>query len=604
MTEKKQKKEVRIDPLLMVVLSKRLEAISREMANTMLRTGRSGLINTAKDFSCGITDAQARMVCVDEGLPIHIVGAGLAVKSMTDLFDDIRPGDCFLNNSPYYGNSHHADYTFMVSVFFKGKHVFTTVTRAHQSDIGNHDPSTYMPFATDVYTEGALDFPCVRIQREYKDLADIIRMAKVRIRAPEQWYGDYLAALGSVRTGEKRIIEMCDKYGLNTVVAFTKSWQEYGERRMIDAIKKLPAGTWENETRHDPLPFVAPDGVPIKVKLTIDPKESYITLDFTGNIDCISFGLNMSESTVMASAVAGVLNNLDPTLPHNWGAFSRIIIKTREGCVIGQVKHPLSGSMATTNLADRVINVVQACFGKVRKDLGLADGAFMPAAAGSVFGIDWRKNNAIYVRQLMMGGAGGPGHYGYDGWLGYGIPVTAGVVHMDSIEVDEQAMPLLIAKHEIIPDSGGAGQWRGAIGIECWQKPRHDAGSWGFIADGHFNPPQGINGGLPGSALQLYKFDIAKGLDAKTELPTVSMETLQPNEMMISLSSGGGGFGDPLDRDPEKVRHDTREGYVTLEKARDIYGVVIKTDSELYSVDVEATRALRKELKMSREAAK
>ncbi|MDD5493340.1 MAG: hydantoinase B/oxoprolinase family protein [Dehalococcoidia bacterium] len=603
MAEKK-KKDIRIDPLLMVVLSKRLDAISREMANTLTRTGRSGNINTAKDFSCGITDAQARMVCVDEGLPIHIVGAGLAAKSVTDLFDDIQPGDCFLNNSPYYGNSHHADFTFMVPVFYKGKHVFTTITRAHQGDIGNHDPTTYMPFASDVYTEGGLDFPCVRIQRDYKDLADIVRMAKVRIRAPEQWYGDYLAAIGSVRTGEKRIVEMCDKYGLDTVMAFTERWQEYGRTRMIEAIRLLPAGTWENETRHDPLPFVAPDGVPIRVKLTINPMEGYITLDFTDNIDCIPFGLNMSEATVMASAVSGVLNNLDPTLPHNWGAFSRIIIKVREGSVVGQARHPLSASMATTNLADRVINVVQACFGKVSKELGLAEGAYMPAAAGSVFGIDWRKNNALYVRQLMMGGAGGPGHHGYDGWLGYGIPVTAGVVHMDSIEIDEQAMPLLVDKHEVIPDSGGAGQWRGAIGMECHQRPRHDAGSWGFIADGHFNPPQGINGGLPGSALQLYKYTLDKGEETKTELPTVSLETLQPGEAMISMSSGGGGFGNPLDRDPEKVRHDVREGYVTLEKARDIYGVVINTDTELYSVNNEATKALRAGMKKNAEATK
>ena len=597
-------KAVTIDPLLMVVLSKRFEAISHEMANTMLRAARSGTINTARDFSCGIADWQAKMVCIDEGLPVHIVGAGLAAKSMNDLFDDIRPGDCFINNSPYYGNSHHADHTLLAPVFYKGKHIFTTISRAHQADIGNHDPSTYMPFATDVYTEGALDFPCVRIQRDYKDLTDIIRMAKVRIRAPEQWYGDYLAELGSVRTGEKRIIEMCDKYGLDTVLTFTQRWQEYGRTRMIEAIRQLPAGTWVNETRHDPLPIVAQEGIPISVKMTIDPVEAYITLDFTDNIDSLPCGMNMSEATVMACGVSGVLNNLDPTLPHNWGAFSRIIIKTREGCVIGQARHPISASMATTNLADRVINVVQSCFGKVRKDLGLADGAFMPAAASSVFGVDWRRNNSVYVRQLVIGGAGGPGHYGYDGWFAYGIPVTAGVVHVDSIELNEQAMPLMITKHEIIPDSGGAGQWRGAIGIECWQKPRHDAGSWGFIADGHFNPPQGINEGLPGSPVQLYKFDVAKGPDARTELPTVSMETLQPNEMMISMSSGGGGFGDPLDRDTEKVRHDVREGYVTLEKARDIYGVVIKTDTELFSVDIEATKALRNEMKKSKEAAK
>lgn len=600
----KKERAAQIDPLLMVVLSKRFEAISHEMANTMLRTGRSGNINTAKDFSCGITDGQARMVCVDEGLPVHIVGAGLAVKFMTDLFDDIKPGDCFINNSPYYGNSHHADHTLLAPVFYKGKHIFTTIARAHQGDIGNHDPSTYMPFATDVYTEGALDFPCVRIQRDYRDLQDIIRMAKVRIRAPEQWYGDYLAELGAVRTGEKRIIEMSDKYGVDVVLAFVDQWQEYGKRRMIEAIKALPKGTWENETKHDPLPFVAPDGIPVRVRMTIDPDEAYITLDFTDNIDCMPFGFNMSEATVMACAVAGVLNNLDPTLPHNWGAFSRVIIKMREGSVIGQAKHPVSASMATTNLADRVINVVQSCFAKVRKDLGMADGALMPAAAGSVFGVDWRRNNAVYVRQLIMGSAGGPGHYGYDGWAGYGIPVVAGVVNVDSIEVDELALPIMIDKHELIADSEGAGQWRGAPGIECRQRPRHDPGSWGFIADGHFNPPQGVSGGLPGRASYLWKYDINKGETARTELPTVSLETLQPTEMMVSESCGGGGFGAPLERDPEKVRYDVREEIVSLEKAREVYGVAIDTSPELYAVDYPATKSLRAELKKSREVGK
>jgi len=600
----KKEKAAQIDPLLMVVLSKRFEAISREMANTMLRTGRSGNINTAKDFSCGITDGKAKMVCVDEGLPVHIVGAGLAAKVMADLFDDIKPGDCFINNSPYYGNSHHADHTLLVPVFYKGKHIFTTIARAHQADIGNHEPTTYMPFATDVYTEGALDFPCVRIQREYRDLEDIIRMAKVRIRAPEQWYGDYLAEIGAVRTGEKRIIEMCDKYGVDVVLAFADQWQEYGKRRMIEAIKALPKGTWENETKHDPLPFVAPNGIPVRVRMTIDPDEAYITLDFTDNIDCMPFGFNMSEATVMACGVAGILNNLDPTLPHNWGAFSRVIIKMREGSVIGQAKHPVSASMATTNLADRVINVVQSCFAKVRKDLGMADGAFMPAAAGSVFGIDWRRNNAVYVRQLIMGSAGGPGHYGYDGWLGYGIPVVAGVVHLDSVEVDELAMPIFVDKHELIPDSGGPGQWRGAPGIECRQRPRHDAGSWGFIADGHDNPPQGVSGGLPGRPACLWKYDIAKGEIDRKELPTVSLESLQPTEMMVSESCGGGGFGDPLDRDPEKVRYDVREEFVTLEKAREIYGVVIDTGPEQFTVDYTATEALRVELRNKKEAVK
>jgi N-methylhydantoinase B len=386
---------------------------------------------------------------------------------------------------------------------------------------------------------------------------------------------------------------MCDKYGVDTVLAFADQWQDYGRRRMIEAIKSLPKGTWENDTKLDPIPFIAPDGIPIQVKMTIDPAEAYITLDFTGNIDCMACGLNMSTATVMACATAGVLNNLDPTLPHNWGAFSRILIKMREGSMIGQVKHPISASMATTNVADRVINVVQSCFAKVREDLGLADGAMMPAAAGSVFGVDWRRNYAVYVRQLLMGGAGGPGHYGYDGWFAYGIPVTAGVVRVDSIEVDELALPLLIDNHEIITDSAGAGQWRGAPGVECRQRPRHDAGSWGFIADGHFNPPQGVRGGHAGRPANLWKYEIGKGEETKVALPTVSMEAIQPTEIMISESAGGGGFGNPLDRDPERVRYDVREEVVSLEKAREIYGVVIDTRPELFAVDGEATKKLR-----------
>ena len=172
---------------------------------------------------------------------------------------------------------------------------------------------------------------------------------------------------------------------------------------MIDPLSNFPPQVRKMRTAR-PCPFVAPEGVPIRVKLEIDPKEAYITLDFTGNIDCIPFGLNMSQSTVMACAVAGVLNNLDPTLPHNWGSFSRIIIKMRDGSVIGQAKHPISASIATTNLADRVINVVQACFGKVRKDLWPGGRRIYARRCQQRLRIDWRKNNAIYVRQLMMGG--------------------------------------------------------------------------------------------------------------------------------------------------------------------------------------------------------
>ncbi len=586
----------RIEPFLMVVLSRRFDAISRQMTNTLLRSARSIVVNTARDFSCSIADAGGRLICLAEGLPIHVASSGLVARTMIDLFDDIRPGDCFLNNSPYYGNTHHADHTMCVPVFFEGEHLFTTMARAHQADCGNTQPTTYMPFAPDLYQEGALDFPCVRVQREYRDVEDVVRMARMRIRVPEQWYGDFLAAVGACRIGEREIAALCRKHGVETIKVFLEEWQEYGRKRMVDAIRALPGGTWYNETRLDPFPLVAEEGIQIELEMTIDPEEGFITLDFTGSDDAVPGGLNMSQATVLAAGITGVLNNLDPSLPQNDGAFSRIRFVTRENCVVGPVKHPACASMATTTVADRVINVVQSCFAQLGAQTGMAEGALgMPASCSVISGTDPRRDGAPYINQLTIGGLGGPGVHGHDGWMTYGIPVTGGVLHGDSLEVDEQNFPILYEQHEVIPDSGGAGEWRGAPGVDCRIRQRLAPGTWIYPSDGHFNPAKGVAGGLAGRRSDVWKY----GPDDRDrqDLPKVSQEVLQPGEVLVSESCGGGGYGDPLDRDPEKVRRDVREGFVTIEKAREIYGVVIDPGPELYAVDGAATERLRAELR-------
>jgi N-methylhydantoinase B len=591
-----------IEPYLMVVLAKRFEAIGKQMTNTLLRSARSIVVNTARDFSCSISDASGRLICLSEGLPIHVASSGLVARVMTDLFDDIREGDCFLNNSPYYGNTHHADHTMCVPVFFEGEHLFTTIARAHQADCGNSQPTTYMPFSKDLYEEGALDFPCVRVQRDYQDVKDVVRMAGMRIRVPDQWYGDYLAAIGACRIGEREIGKLCKKYGTETIKAFNEQWQEYGSRRMIDAIRQLPKGVFENETKLDPFPFVADNGVNIKVKMTIDPDEAFITLDFTKSDDTVPGGLNMSEATVRAAGITGVLNNMDSTMPQNEGAFSRIKFVMRDNCVVGPAKHPACASMATTTVADRVINVVQACFAKVGSGLGMAEGALgMPASCSVISGTDQRRGGAPYINQLTVGGLGGPAVYGHDGWLTYGIPVTGGVLHGDSMELDELRFPILFEKNELVTDSGGEGQWRGAFGVECRIRQRFDPGVWIYPSDGHHNPAQGVAGGGPGKASDVWK--CKQDDPTRTDLPKVSQEFLMPGEILVSESCGGGGFGDPLERDPELVAWDVREDFVSPEKARDIYGVVLIDSDELFTVDIEATTALRDQLRNNRKAA-
>ena len=584
-----------IEPYLMVVLSRKFEAITSEMNNTLLRSGRSGCMSLARDFACGITDAKHRIVCVAEGLPIHVASSGLVAKAVTDLFDDVRPGDCFLNNSPYYGNTHHADFTISAPVFYKGEHLFTTNVRSHQADCGNSQPTTYMPFSKDLYEEGALDFPCVRVQRDYKDIKDIIRMCRQRIRVPDQWYGDYLAQIGAVRIGERRLIELCDKYGVDTIKAFIEQWQDYGKRRMIEAISMLPKGTWKGETKFDPVPGVADKGITFRLKMTIDPDEGYIILDFTDSDDCVPGGLNMDEATVLAAGNIGVLNNLDPTIPHNEGAFGRIKFKLREGCVAGIPIVPTCASVATSPTVQRPINLVQSMFAQLGEDKGMAEGALaMPASLSVVSGIDWRISRP-YVDQLFVGITGGPGVYGHDGWVTYVEPDVGGALCIASIEANELKYPLMWEHNELITDSGGAGRWRGAPGMCCITRQRHDPGVWAYTSDGHFFPAKGIHGGQAGGASDVWKYNLHK--KERVDLPKFSFEVITPDEAIVSECCGGGGFGNPLDRDPEKVRWDVREGYVSVDKARDVYGVVLDTGPEQYAVDYKATEELRGKLK-------
>ncbi|MFH1091822.1 MAG: hydantoinase B/oxoprolinase family protein, partial [Pseudomonadota bacterium] len=275
-----------IEPYMMMILSKRIEAVGREMTNTTLRAARSGVMNLARDFSCSITTGDGRILFVVEGLPAHLANSDYTVKGTLALFkpEEIKEGDAYLNNSPFHGNTHPADHTIMTPVFFEGELLFFTMVRGHQADIGNSQPTTYMAYARDVYEEGAIYWPGVRVQRDYKDIKDVLRIGSIRIRVPDQWYGDYLAMVGACRIGERRLKEFCAKYGKEYVKAFIEAYMEYGEVRMVEEIKKLKKAHLSYETRYDPVPGVADEGIPVRIEADIDPEAGYITIDVTNNV--------------------------------------------------------------------------------------------------------------------------------------------------------------------------------------------------------------------------------------------------------------------------------------------------------------------------------
>lgn len=582
------------DPVKLSVLANAFDGIVREMTNGLLHSARSSVINTARDFSCAVLTADNQLLAAAEGVPVHVFGAGPLGEDMVELHDNIREGDAFLHNDPYRGNSHAADHCILVPIFLEGRHLFTAVTKAHQADCGNSLPTTFYATARDVYEEGALIFPCVRVQRDYTDIDDIIRMCRSRIRVPDQWYGDYLASVGASRIAERRIHELAEKFGVDDLVDFVDAWFNYSERLAASAIETLPEYTLHGSTVHDPFPGTGPEGVPLQATIEVKPKQGRITIDLRDNPDNLPNGLNLTRATATGAALAGILSGIPETLPSNAGTFRRIEVLLRDGCAVGVPQHPYSCSSGTTNLADRVVNIVQAAFSQIDDGYGTAEGAAGQAPAKSVIsGIDERNGHA-YVNQILVGGVGGPATPYVDGWPTYQRPVCGALLYHDSVEVDEQRYPILIHERTLVTDSGGAGRQRGGLATRVTMEPRAETVTLTYGIEGKLNPPKGVRGGRDGAVPAAWVEDLETG--ERREIPVVGRYDLRRGEKVVSITPSGGGYGDPLERDALAVLDDMRERRISADAALDVYGVVIADGS----VNEEATEKARRERLVTR----
>ena len=587
-----------LDPVTLAVLSKRFDSITTKMANTLLRTGRSGVLNLAKDFSTSIVTRDCELLTGAETLPIHVLsGADLMARSMMELHPVLRRGDAFLHNSPYHGCSHPADHTILVPVIDeKGGHHFTVWVKAHQADIGNSLPTTYMAQARDVYEEGALIFPCVKVQQDDEDIADIIRLCEMRIRVPGQWRGDYLAMVGAARIGEREVLAMAEELGWETLHAFTRAWFDYCEQRMIAAIRRMPTGEARATSTHDAVRGTPPDGITITVGVKVDSENAMIEVDLRNNPDAMPCGLNLSEGCARTAAMIGVFNSIPESVPTSAGSFRRIKVHIREGSVAGGGKHPTSMSVATTNLADRVTNPVQVAFSMIHDGLGLAEcGPIMGASLAVISGVDPRNGNEPFVNQVFLLDTGGAGAATTDAWLTICHAGNSGMCFIDSVELDELHFPLVVRARRIVPDTEGAGRTVGAPAGYCEYGPVAGANlELVYVADGVRNSARGTRGGLDGAPIRNYR----RGAEGElTELPGIADVVLRPGETVVSYCAGGGGYGPPWERPAEKVREDVEEGWITRQRAHDVYGVVFTDGGQ---VDVASTDARRAGLAAAR----
>jgi len=581
-----------LDGVQMAVLNKRMEAICRKMSNTLLRTGRSGVLNSARDFSCCLVTADNALLSVNESLPIHVLrGADMMAAAMQQFHTELKKGDAFIHNSPYHGGSHPADHTTLVPVIDDdGIHRFTMVAKAHQADCGNSIPTTYHGSARDVYQEGALIFPAVRIQENYQDIDDIVRMCKMRIRVPEQWWGDYLAALGAARIGERELMQLGKEVGWDTLEQFSLQWFDYSEQLMISAVKKMPHGEKTIHTRHDPFPG-AEEGIDIKVRVLVDTDKAKIEVDLRDNPDCLPCGLNLSQACAETSALLGIFNSIPGDVPTNQGSFRRIVLHLRENCVVGIPKHPTSCSVATTNVADRVGNAVQRAIAELGDGYGMAAAAaIIPPSIGVISGSS-EMTGGPYVNQIFLGWGGGAASPSNDAWLTIGHIGNAGLSYLDSIELDEMRFPMIVKGRNFVIDSGGYGRTRGGEGVFCEFGPTDGPMEVGYVSDGNETPAEGVRGGGSGSCANQFRKDPDGGLH---QLDPCAQAIIPEGHTIVSYSCGGGGYGSPIDRDMYEVAKDLKEKWISNETAEKIYGVIVNQNGD---VDVSATSLKRSELK-------
>jgi N-methylhydantoinase B len=583
--------ENQFDGVRTAIIANKVDGIVREMTNTLLRSARSAVINSARDFSCAILTADDELLTAAEGIPVHVFGAQLQAQALRAAHPDMREGDAYLDNNPYVGNSHAADHTILVPVFVDGEHLFTAVTKAHQADVGNSLPTTYHAAAKDVYEEGAVIFPTVKVQSDYKNIDDIIRMCRSRIRVPSQWYGDFLAELGAARVAERRLKELVAKYGIDNIRQFITDWLDYSETVMAKAIESLPEATLRNFGRHDAFEPYLPDGLDFRVSIDIKPSEGRIDVDLTENGPNVDCGLNLTEATTRAAVFGGIFNAIPARVPKNSGAFRRIVVAMNEGSAVGKPKFPHSCSVATTNVTDRLINCVGAAFAQLGEPYGVAEGAVGVGAGYAVLSGRDARTDEQFVNQLCITANGGPGSAYADGWVTYGVPCTSGLMYRDSVEIDEIKMPIMYQHLRMVPDTSGAGKFRGGPSFEFAYTPKDEPISLIYPCDGQVTPSKGVAGGADGRPAAAWLED-ADG--TRQKLPNTVAMVLQPGQIIHGFDASGGGYGSPFDRDARLVLEDVSEGWETPEHATAIYGVEFTQTADGLAVDEEATARRRR----------
>jgi N-methylhydantoinase B len=565
-----------VDPITVEVIRHSLLSAAREMATNLMRTAYNTIVYEIRDFGLGIYDRQGRMVAEAPGLTIFLRANDFGLRSVIDFvgLENMHPGDAFLLNYPYWSSAHTLDVFVCSPIFLRRRLVGFTGVRIHWLDLKARYAG-YCLDTTDMYQEG-LVFPCTRIYRRGELNEDIVNILKFNSRFPDRVLGDMHAQISACRIGERRTVEIIKQYGFEVYESAIQQIMDHGERLARRRLAELPTGTWSAED------YMDGDGVDdrlVKMKATVTVTPDEMVVDWTGSDPAVKGPINLpyGQTVGVSSLVFKAVTT--PETPATDGNFRPLRVIAPPGSLMHAVPPSATFTLWTGLLAGEVILKALA--------QGMPDR--VPACSGgdvcSMMGLGVNPRTGRAWLEATNEGVGFGGYAGRDGENGIMMLAEPGCRN-NPVEVLETKAPLFIERYGLRMDSGGPGLHRGGLGISR---------SYRFLADSTAammvyktrTRPWAIGEGRSGENNHVV---LNPGTD-REEFRGGLYRPMAAGEVLLNSSGGGGGWGDPYQREPAEVLADVRDGYVSLDAARRDYGVSI--DDDRWEVDESATARLR-----------
>jgi len=569
----------KVDPVTFAVVRNKLISIANGMQETGFRTGVTTFMYEIMDCSFAILDADAGVIAQSpKGILLFLGSLGPAVKNCLDVIgrETIESGDVIVSTIPDITGSHTSDAIMFSPIFFEDKLFGYGAAKAHWIDLGAKN--TYPADANNVFEEG-LRIPPTKLYRKGTLQSDIWDIIKWNSRAPDLVWGDMQAQLAGCRFAEKFVVELINKYGMETVNDVIQEMYDYSERITRLAIEEIPDGTWTAED------YIDNNGIdldkPILTKATVIIEGSDMTIDLSGSDPEQPGPMNGLWVTTLSAARSAVKALTNPRLPANEGFHRPVKVIAPQGCIFNA--NPGVPSFLSGTVAQTILELVNRALCKVLPER-------IPACSGGdvigdgFFGVDPKTGQFWGTITPSIIGQGADHVSDGDSYLMFH---AAGASQNIPTEIIESTFPLFVEKVELVQDSGGAGKQRGGLGSALHIRLLKPAVFYSFIEKAT-TPHWGFDGGKPG----LRNFALVRSKEkGEFEILKTSGLPLDKGDSVVVTAGGGGGYGDPLHRDVDKVREDVLNGYISIDCARVDYGVVI--DPKKLDIDMRATQLLR-----------